>query len=190
MSRFLLVSCCLLGVLAFATGCSNETDPTSTEALRKAEPLAYGCAFVEINIGSYGTASSKTKTPKCTQGIRCDELQTPDSSYDYIGGASFYSSTTYDDRHTFVGTCDDQEPLTNEANGFEPCYAAPALCMRDPNCLAMRDCVSGCGTDDSCTQRCLQNGYGASNLVASAKCAVRGWKSPELHAVFPEVPAE
>ena len=71
-----------------ALGCSgnkDQPDPTSHEALRKADPLEHGCAYVKQTQSSYGTASDSTNSNECTPGS-CDELRAPAGDTAYAGG--------------------------------------------------------------------------------------------------------
>src|ERR1700738_796117 len=97
----------LLSLLSFAaSACSSSSDlgPRSRDALRKAEPLQFGCAYVTVEYSSYGTSSSTTKTPQCKQGYRCDQLnRTPDSYTDYAGDNAFHSGKYVTEEVNFTG---------------------------------------------------------------------------------------
>lgn len=163
-----------VSVLFFgASACSSSGDagPRSREALHKADPLQYGCAYVSVKHSSYGTYSSTDKTPQCTQGERCDELKSPDSYRAYAGDNAFDSSEYFDKEVNFTGTCAQQTALPVPGPSSK-CYAAPYLCDHDPNCMAIRDCVTTCGTDAGCSAECIANGdyTAASNFRASLEC--------------------
>ncbi len=165
----LALSALLLG----ASGCSSSGDagPRSREALHKADNLQFGCAYVRVKHSSYGTASSTDKTPECLEGERCDELKSPDSYQAYAGGNAYDSSEYFDKEVNFTGTCAQQAPLPVPGPSSK-CYAAPYLCDHDPNCTAIRDCVTTCGDDAGCSAECIANGdyTAAYNFRATLEC--------------------
>lgn len=184
---------CLLVLAAFSvlSGCAAATEsPTEAAAalqakLRVAEPLQYGCTYTEEFTDSYGTATSTESRPKCAISTRCDEVASPSGSNAmYAGGSSVYtSSTTHRGHENFVGTCDLHVSLEATAE----CSAAAGLCLRDPNCLALRDCAFDCGKGEACVSSCVAAGelHARKNFIASVDCAAES-KSPnsDLIALF------
>lgn len=177
-----LASMALLSTSALV-GCSSsdgDSSPATHELLYRAAPLQFGCTYTQSTHSSYGTSSRTEKIPKCTEGVRCDDLYTPDSTTDYAGGNAFYESVQFDDRVNFVGTCAVHTPVPGVKNAFEGCYAAPYLCEIDPNCQAIIDCLKACADDTTCGQACTANGEaGAShNLSKVLECVDRGLYGP------------
>lgn len=170
--------------LATLAGCASEgeadplSDPTSRESLRKAEPLATGCTYVKRYKSSYGTVTDVEVTPGCMMGTCSLPRPESDAMSDGAGGV-FTSFTEYTDAVEFIGTCEDHEPITCEGRtGVDACEScvlesacsALILCEKDPNCLAIADCLQGCADDEACGARCLENGdeLASANLVSLA----------------------
>lgn len=176
----------LLGAASLASlGCSADEriDPTSPEALLRAEPLQYGCSYVhrESTLG-IGGREDETTTPRCSPERRCEDV-TPPSSFHYGVGSDGYSSYDfYEDKVDFIGTCDDPHPVSCEdltESGDEctacqarSCCAPVYLCEHDPNCVAILECLDGCKEDSACQNRCVANAeyHARSNLAAAVQC--------------------
>lgn len=185
--RLAALATMLAAALVGSTGCApdDDVDPTSASALRRAEPLAFGCTYVREDYSSYGTASSTKRTPACTTGLRCEELETPDSDHAYVGGGSYFGVTLLEDRSDFIGTCDDPQPISCEyleetGNACDACLAKSCclytfLCDQDPNCHAIIECIDGCKDDEACQTRCVTNGErtASNHLVEAASCLGR-----------------
>jgi hypothetical protein len=176
----------LFSFLALA-GCRADeagTDPTSREALQKAEPLSYGCSYVHVEQSSYGTASSTDAYPACEDNVRCRDLEEPASEYVPFGDSAYQARTRFEERVDFIGTCKDQTPISCEAyltsgDACDACVARACcspvfLCDNDPNCGAVLECLEECGHDESCVQRCLDNGDSdaVTNLLDGVQCIV------------------
>lgn len=177
-SSLLVVSSAFL----FACSSTTETDPTSSAALKKAEPLAYGCAFEQTSstrIDGFKIGSRKEHV--CSTSVRCDELKPISDIYGYGGGSTYSVSTTNSDFVDFTGTCADPQPIScddyRDGDACDECLAAKCcaatyLCDHDPNCQAIGDCIKGCGDDQRCTARCFSEGYydAGKNLRAFGAC--------------------
>lgn len=167
----------LLSTSLVAVGCASASaspeDFTSTEALHQAAPAAFGCTYVSHRRSSYGTSYEDTRSPICTAGIRCDTLTVPADGRAYAGGEEYSSSETNEDAVTFIGTCEQHEPVNPTSSLV--CDTAPVLCRRDPNCLAIVDCAARCGTDHDCSAHCYANGESraSSNAIATQGCRRR-----------------
>jgi hypothetical protein len=170
-------------------GCTadEEPDPTSREALQKAEPLKFGCSFVREEYSSFGTYSETKRTPDCSTLMSCSELDSPDSYRASLGDQSYYSSTIFKERVDFIGTCAEHEPISCEyletgnecdACAARSCCAPNYLCDHDPNCIAITDCLKNCKEDRDCQNRCLHNGEysAAKNLRAAVTCLASSCK--------------
>lgn len=189
----LTTRCALLPSVLFlasvaALGCSAEepdVDPTSREALKKAETFPHGCNYVKEVSKDDNGKYSKIRTPACAT-TRCGDLEPPDTQ-NYgasVGGYTYFSSETtfYTDREDFVGTCDDPQPLSCDylTEAGDACSACAAkscctpvyFCDHDPNCKSILDCVNGCDADAACQTRCLDNGdaFAAANVRDVAAC--------------------
>jgi hypothetical protein len=112
--------------------------------------------------------------------------------YEAYAGGLFDDVVSYENVVNFVGTCSDHVALEGDGAPDEPCSSAPLLCLLDPNCLAIRDCVAACAADEACTGRCLANGDddAEKNLAASTKCAAAGSDSPALQRLFSAAPRD
>jgi len=185
---------------AMLIGCSSRhgvgtssaaVDPSAREALIKAEPLAYGCAYVRSESSSYNDESlgASDETPGCDDGFRCDELDRNDhTGQSVIAGGIYSSHTYYAHPKPFLGTCAERgEPIAASFPTQEPCDMASFLCSIDPNCLAIRDCVVACQENGLCRNRCFWNGdtRASSNLAATAECVTWHRDTPNIQAVFP-----
>ena len=170
--RVVQTAASLLALVAFAGGCgaSDEpADPTSAEALRKADPVTVSCSYVQTFSSSYGTASSSKDTPEC-DNTRCGDVRDPNDDYVAYGGGAEYVGYTYNhDMVSFVGTCSGPrtaiscDDMKNDGDACDACLASSCctsvfLCEHDPNCQAISDCVTTCKEDTACGQRCVDNG--------------------------------
>jgi hypothetical protein len=169
----------LLAALA-ACGPSNDADPTSREALAKAPPFQFGTTCTKVESSSYGTAQSRTETPRCFDGYDCGKFA-PSEGIGIGGGATYHSYSYHKDIQWFEGTCKNPKPVTCnerpvrsacEGCQYTSCCVSVALCQDDPNCLAIADCVAVCKNDVACATRCQKNGErtASEHFSAFLKC--------------------
>lgn len=182
-------------VIAFAAvaistlGCTSQTanlDSGSETALKKADPLAISCSYIQTysRERTGQTTVTTTDTPKCDD-TPCGDVHDPydpaTSEYDWDLGYNH-------DEVEYVGTCSGaRDPVTcddlaSDGNACDACVATsccwPAyLCSHDPNCQAIIDCVTSC-QNDSCIDRCIGNAdptaaesYSATTECLSGRCA-------------------
>lgn len=81
------------------------------------------------------------------------------------------------DLTNFIGTCGEHDELPSDS-----CVAAATLCLRDANCIAIRDCVVTCGKDEACLEMCLTEGepFAEDNFHQSIECAAAGDTPAEI----------
>ena len=176
------IAVALVSFSMLVAGCASESvapDPTSAQALKKAEPLEVSCSYEEHISGSAGGSD----LDQCEEQ-RCNDVKDPDFSgvsieigdyttgynhdkVDYVGGCGSSTRTKV--------TCDD---LASDGDGCDACVAKSCctsvfLCDHDPNCGAITDCINNeCKDDESCMKRCIDNGEpsAAESFKAALSC--------------------
>lgn len=162
------IAIALLSLATLVAGCSSESataDPTSSQALKKADPIEVSCSYTSHISGSEGGSD----LDECNN-TRCSDVQDPDYT-DLSIDIGDYTTGYYTDKVDYLGDCESGtrtkiscDDLASDGDACDACVAKSCctsafLCNHDPNCQAIADCINNdCNNDESCMQRCIENG--------------------------------
>jgi hypothetical protein len=138
---------------------SGESGATS---LVKAPPFRYGNTCTMVRSSSVGTASGQQRTPLCLEQQACYD-DVPEPSATAVGSSVYRSRTWYEDVIWFEGTCENNVLVSCDARPsadacaackYAACCGSVAVCEDDPNCVALHECITACGTEADCATSC------------------------------------
>jgi hypothetical protein len=154
----IVTSACSGGDGGNSSGAGNLASASSTWS----PPFAWGNTCTQVFDSSYGPSHSEKRTPLCLENRACWD-DAPDPGYNFDGTAAYHSVTYYEDVVWFEGTCDNPKPVSCAGRGDgsacstcsnQVCCGPTAICIDDPNCVALAKCLLQCNGRSDCQATC------------------------------------